>query len=310
VADRPAELVDHPARGLAAQWGSYLQHDRRRSAHTVRAYVATAHRLIDFLGSYRGEAVAPAVLTSLASADLRAFLAQRRGEGLGAASAARELSGVRAFLRYAAEQQGSHAQLPRTRAPKRPRTLPRPAAPEDAIGLAEDAAAAASAPWIGARDLAILLLLYGAGLRVAEALSLTARSLPIGATIRVTGKRAKTRIVPVVPAVREAIEEYVRLCPYPLSGDAPLFVGARGGPLNPDLVRRSVAAARKRLGLPDTLTPHALRHSFATHLLARGADLRALQELLGHASLSSTQIYTAVDAARLLDVYRHAHPRA
>ncbi len=178
------------------------------------------------------------------------------------------------------------------------------------MNLAEDAAGAASEPWIGARDLAILLLLYGAGLRVAEALSLTGRSLPMGTTLRVTGKRAKTRIVPIVPAVRQAIEDYVRQCPHPVSGDAPLFVGARGGPLNPDLVRRSVAAARRRLGLPDSLTPHALRHSFATHLLARGADLRALQELLGHASLSSTQIYTAVDAARLLDVYRHAHPRA
>ena len=176
--------------------------------------------------------------------------------------------------------------------------------------LAENAADAASAPWIGARDLAILLLLYGAGLRVAEAMSLTARVLPIGSTLRVTGKRSKTRIVPVVPAVREAIENYVRECPFPLVGDAPLFVGARGGRLNPDLVRRSVASARRRLGLPESLTPHALRHSFATHLLARGADLRALQELLGHASLSSTQIYTAVDAARLLDVYRHAHPRA
>jgi integrase/recombinase XerC len=178
------------------------------------------------------------------------------------------------------------------------------------MGLAENAAEAASAPWIGARDLAILLLLYGAGLRVAEALSLTARALPVGSTLRVTGKRSKTRVVPVVPAVREAIEDYARQCPWPLAGDAHLFVGARGGPLNPDLVRRAVAAARKRLGLPDSLTPHALRHSFATHLLARGADLRALQELLGHASLSSTQIYTAVDAARLLDVYRHAHPRA
>jgi integrase/recombinase XerC len=276
----------------------------------VRAYAATAHRLIAFLGRYRGEAIHPAELTSVEAADLRAFLADRRAGGLGAASAARELSGVRAFLRYAAEQQGVSAQLPRTRAPKRPRTLPRPAAPEEAMSLAENAAEAASAPWIGARDLAILLLLYGAGLRVAEALSFTAAVLPIGSTLRVTGKRAKTRIVPIVPAVREAIDDYVRQCPYPLSGGAPLFVGARGGPLNPDLVRRSVAAARRRLGLPDTLTPHALRHSFATHLLARGADLRSLQELLGHASLSSTQIYTAVDAARLLDVYRHAHPRA
>jgi len=309
VADAPAAL-NHPAAALAAQWASYLQHDRRQSKHTVRAYVATAHRLIDFLGRYRGEEVAPAGLIDLSAADLRAFLADRRGQGLGASSAARELSGVRAFLIYAAEQQDRQSQLPRTRAPRRPRTLPRPAAPEEAMGLAENAAEAASQPWIGARDLAVLLLLYGAGLRVAEALSLTASVLPIGQTLRVTGKRAKTRIVPVVPVVREAIEDYVRQCPYPLGGSALLFVGARGGPLNPDLVRRSVAAARRRLGLPDTLTPHALRHSFATHLLARGADLRSLQELLGHASLSSTQIYTAVDAARLLDVYRHAHPRA
>ena len=300
----------HPASELAARWSGHLQHDRRRSPHTVRAYVATAHRLIDFLGRYRAEEVGPAQLLDLSAADLRAFLARRRAEGLGASSAARELSGVRAFLRYAAAQAGSHAAIPRTRAPKRPRTLPRPAAPAEALELAANAAEAATQEWIGARDLAILLLLYGGGLRVAEALSLTGRALPIGATLRVTGKRSKTRIVPVVAAVRDAIELYVRQCPYPIRGDAHLFVGARGGPLNPDLVRRAVAAARRRLGLPETLTPHALRHSFATHLLARGADLRSLQELLGHASLSSTQIYTAVDAARLLDVYRHAHPRA
>ena len=310
MADGLPNLDPAGAGALAARWASYLQHDRRRSAHTVRAYVATAHRLIAFLSRHHGEATSLSTLGALTAADLRAFLAQRRAEGLGSSSAARELSGVRAFLRYAADQDGRVAALPRTRGPKRPRTLPRPASPEDATALADAAAAAASAPWIGARDLAILLLLYGAGLRVAEALALTSRSMPIGATLRVTGKRAKTRIVPIVPAVREAIEAYARQCPYPVTGDVPLFVGARGGPLNPDLVRRAVAAARRRLGLPDTLTPHALRHSFATHLLARGADLRALQELLGHASLSSTQIYTAVDAARLLDVYRHAHPRA
>jgi len=309
VADDPASIV-HPAAALAARWASHLQHDRRRSPHTVRAYAATAHRLIEFLGRYRGELIEESALTQISAPDLRAFLADRRAAGLGASSAARELSGVRAFLRYAAEQQGGPAQLPRTRAPKRPRTLPRPGAPSDVLDLAENAADAASEPWIGARDLAILLLLYGAGLRVAEAMSLRASVLPIGATLRVTGKRSKTRVVPIVPAARDAIDDYVRQCPYPLKDDVPLFVGARGGPLNPDLVRRAVAAARKRLGLPDTLTPHALRHSFATHLLAGGADLRALQELLGHASLSSTQIYTAVDAARLLDVYRHAHPRA
>ena len=299
MADRPAPFTDElsdaqPARALAERWGSYLQHDRRRSPHTVRAYVATAHRFVDFLGRHRGEQIGRFALLALNASDLRAFLADRRAGGLGASSAARELSAVRAFLNYAAEQQGETAQLPRTRAPKRPRTLPRPASPE----------------WIGARDLAILLLLYGAGLRVAEALSLTARVLPVGASIRVIGKRSKSRVVPIVPAVAQAIEDYARLCPFALSGETPLFVGARGGPLNGDLVRRAVRSARQRLGLPDSLTPHALRHSFATHLLARGADLRALQELLGHASLSSTQIYTAVDAARLLDVYRHAHPRA
>jgi integrase/recombinase XerC len=302
--------LPHPASALAAQWASHLAHDLRRSPHTVRAYVGTAHRLIHFLGQYRGERIQPVTLVDVSAADLRAFLAARRNSGLGAASAARELSGVRAFLTYAAEQQGRASNVPRTRAPRRPKTLPRPAAPDEAIALAEDAGAFASEPWIGARDLAILLLLYGSGLRVSEALSLTARDLPIGEAIRVTGKRSKTRIVPVVKAVREAIGDYVRQCPYAIADDSPLFLGARGGPLSADLVRRAVRAARVRLGLPDTLTPHALRHSFATHLLARGADLRSLQELLGHASLSSTQIYTKVDAAHLLDVYRHAHPRA
>ncbi|WP_037499968.1 tyrosine recombinase XerC [Sphingomonas jaspsi] len=310
MASEPLSENGHPARDLAARWGGYLAHDRRRSPHTVRAYVATAHRFIDFLGRYRGEEIGRFGLLSMHAADLRAFLADRRGEGLGASSAAREMSAVRAFLTYAAEQADSPAQLPRTRAPKRPRTLPRPASPDDAMALAKEAGDGAANDWLGARDMAILLLLYGAGLRVAEAMSLTAKCLPLGQAIRVTGKRAKTRIVPIVPAVKQAIEDYVALCPYPISGDSPLFVGAKGGPLNPDLVRRAVSGARHRLGLPDSLTPHALRHSFATHLLARGADLRSLQELLGHASLSSTQIYTDVDAARLLDVYRHAHPRA
>lgn len=303
-------MTDDSARTLIERWADHLLHDRRRSKHTGRAYAATAHRLIEFLGSYRGEAINEAALLTINSQDLRAFLAERRRQGLGAASAARELSAVRNFLSYAAEQQGQLPQLPRTRAPRRPRTLPRPVAPDEAMSLAEDASEAASEAWIGARDLSILLLLYGAGLRVAEALSLTGGIRPIGQALRVTGKRSKTRVVPIVPAIREAIEEYVRVCPWPIERDGPLFIGARGGPLNPDLVRRAVAASRKRLGLPDSLTPHALRHSFATHLLARGADLRTLQELLGHASLSSTQIYTAVDAARLLDVYRHAHPRA
>jgi len=299
-----------PATALAARWSRHLQFDRRRSLHTVRAYVATAHRFIVFLSKYRGELLGRYGLLNLQAVELRAFLADRRGEGLGPSSAAREMSAVRAFLRFAAEEEGNLPQLPRTRSPKRPRTLPRPASPADALALAEEAGEGADLPWVGARDLAILLLLYGSGLRVGEALSLRARIVPLGPALRVTGKRGKTRVVPVLPAVKEAIANYVAECPWPLIGDAPLFVGAKGGPLNPDVVRRAVRVARQRLGLADSLTPHALRHSFATHLLAGGADLRSLQELLGHASLSSTQIYTEVDAARLLDVYRHAHPRA
>jgi integrase/recombinase XerC len=181
-------------------------------------------------------------------------------------------------------------------------------APADAIALAHDAADAAAAPWLAARDLAVLLLLYGAGLRVGEAMALTAGSF--GETIAVTGKGGKARVVPLLPVVARAIDEYRRLCPWPLAPGAPLFRGAKGGPLSADIVRRAVREARGRLGLPARTSPHALRHSFATHLLARGADLRQLQELLGHASLSSTQIYTGVDAAHLLDVYRAAHPRA
>lgn len=311
MVDRPSDELGlgHPAHALAVRWASHLSHDRRRSPHTVRAYIATAHRFLDFLGRHRGEDIGRFALLMVPAADLRAFLADRRAGGLGPSSAARELSAVKAFLAFAAEDAGNVPQMPRTRAPKRPRTLPRPASPADAVALAEEAGSSAEG-WAGARDLAILLLLYGSGLRIAEALSLTAAVLPVGRTLRVTGKRGKTRVVPVLEAVQEAIAAYVAACPYPLAGSSPLFVGARGGPLNADLVRRSVRAARRRLGLPDSLTPHALRHSFATHLLAGGADLRSLQELLGHASLSSTQIYTQVDAAQLLDVYRHAHPRA
>lgn len=307
--EQPIEGKD-AAKALAVRWSRHLSFDRRRSVHTVRAYVATAHRLIEFLIRYRGEAVGRYALMTLAAVDLRAFLADRRAHGLGPSSAAREMSAVRAFLRFAAEEEGNLPQLPRTRTPKRPRTLPRPASPSDALALADEAADGASLPWVGARDLAILLLLYGSGLRVSEALSLKARMLPLGAALRVTGKRSKTRVVPILPAVRDAVAAYVATCPWPLKGDTHLFLGVKGGPLNADLVRRAVRKARVSLGLADSVTPHALRHSFATHLLAGGADLRSLQELLGHASLSSTQIYTEVDAARLLDVYRHAHPRA
>lgn len=291
---------------LPAAWASHLARDRRRSPHTVRAYQATAERLVRFLAGHWGGPVDAAALAQASAADLRAYLAQRRGEGLGNASAARELSAVRGFLRFV----GGEGAAPRLKGPRVKKGVPRPVSPDEAVALAEDVADEAREAWIGARDWAVLMLLYGAGLRIGEAVGLTARILPLGATLSVTGKRDKTRIVPLLPQVREAIEAYVALCPWPLKRDEPLFRGAKGGPLSPALIRRAVQGARGRLGLGERTTPHALRHSFATHLLGRGADLRALQELLGHASLSSTQIYTQVDAAHLLDVYRNAHPRA
>lgn len=299
------------AHALVARWGEWLNVNRRRSAHTTRAYVATAHRFIEFLQGHLGDAVTLAALGAVSVQDVRAFLGSRRGNGLANASAARELSAVRAFYDWLADEgHASRGLLDGLRSPKVQRRVPRPVAPADAMALADDVGDTASAPWIAARDAAVLLLLYGGGLRISEALSLTGGALPLGEVLTVTGKRAKTRMVPLLAPVRTAIEDYVAQCPWPMGRDLPLFRGARGGPLAADLIRRSVRIARAQLGLPDTATPHALRHSFATHLLARGADLRSLQELLGHASLSSTQIYTAVDAAHLLDVYRNAHPRA
>jgi integrase/recombinase XerC len=288
---------------LSATWSDHLRHDRRRSLHTVRAYVASAERLSAFLAEHQG---GPPDFAKIEAADLRAFLARRRMDGIGNASAARELSAVRGFIAFAAGEDA----VPRLKGPRVKKGLPRPISPAEAISLAEDVSEQANEPWIAARDWAILMLLYGAGLRISEALNLPGKLLPLGKVMSVTGKRDKMRMVPLLDPVRDAVEAYAAICPYAVSGDTPLFRGSRGGPLNPAIIRRSVRAARTRLGLNERTTPHALRHSFATHLLAGGADLRSLQELLGHASLSSTQIYTAVDTAYLLDVYRNAHPRA
>ena len=292
---------------LIAEYTAFLTDNRRMSPHSVRAYLATAERLIAFLGEHLGEAADRPALGKLTAADLRAFLAHRRGDGLTNRSTARELSAIRHFLRFAL---GDEATLPVLKGPRVQRSLPRPVSPDDVIALAEDVSQGAREGWIGARDWAVLLLLYGSGLRISEATALTGAALPLGTTLRVTGKRNKTRIVPLLEQVKTAIEDYISVCPYLQARDEPLFKGSRGGPLSPALIRRAVQGARGRLGLSDRTTPHALRHSFATHLLAGGADLRSLQELLGHASLSSTQIYTAVDTAMLLDEYLNAHPRA
>jgi integrase/recombinase XerC len=292
---------------LLEAWHDHLALARRRSPHTVRAYGATAARLLAALP----EPQSWATLAALEVADVRTQLAARRADGIGNVSAARELSALKAFLAFARTQTGDAASPPpRLRGPRIKKGLPRPVTPDDAVNLAAMVADEGSQPWMGARDRAVLLLLYGAGLRIAEALALPASVLPLGDALTVTGKGGRQRVVPILPIVRAAVEAYAACVPYPLTRSEPLFRGAKGGPLAQGMIQRAVARARVVLGLPATATPHALRHSFATHLLGAGADLRSLQELLGHASLSSTQIYTKVDAATLLDVYRNAHPRA
>lgn len=290
---------------ILAAWHAHLAQGRRRSPHTVRAYAATAARLMDALGDPDW-----ATLARLDATALRAQLARRRADGLTNASAARELSALKGFIRFAREQAGmTDPAPPRMRGPRVKKGIPRPVTPDDAVNLAAAVGEEPEEAWIGARDRAVLLLLYGAGMRIAEALSLTGAALPLGEVLIVTGKGAKQRAVPILPLVRDAVADYAAKCPWPLSREAALFRGAKGGPLSQGMVQKAMARARIVLGLPPSATPHALRHSFATHLLGAGADLRSLQELLGHASLGSTQIYTKVDAATLLDVYRNAHPR-
>lgn len=287
-------------------WHDHLALARRRSPHTVRAYGATAARLLDVLP----DELSWSALARLDAAALRTQLAARRAEGIGNVSAARELSALKAFIAFAREQAGEpDPAAPRLRGPRIKKGLPRPVTPDEAVNLAETVAEQAHEEWIAARDRAVLLLLYGAGLRIAEALALPASALPLGESLTITGKGSRQRVVALVPVVRTAVADYAARCPWPLAKNQPLFRGAKGGPLSQGMVQKAMARARVLLGLPPTATPHALRHSFATHLLGAGADLRSLQELLGHASLSSTQIYTKVDAATLLDVYRKAHPR-
>ncbi len=298
----------------AGLWLESLAGERRASRHTLDGYARDVAGFLFFLAEHLGETPDAPALIALEPADLRAYLARRRNEGLTSRSLLRALAAIRNFLRFL-EKRG----LAKTdffgavRPPKKPHSLPKALSVADARDLIdpEQRAGESREPWVLARDAAVLALLYGAGLRISEALSISHGDAPIGARDRVTilGKGGKTRTVPVIEPVRRAIEDYLATCPYDLSG-GPLFVGARGGPLSPRIVQLAVQRLRGGLGLPDSATPHALRHSFATHLLGRGGDLRTIQELLGHASLSTTQIYTAVDRKRLLDAYKSAHPRA
>lgn len=293
-------------------WLDHLSDERRLSDKTLVAYERDLRQFLRFLTDHLGGAPGLAEIADLKPSDFRAFMARRRKQGVESRSLARGLAGIRSFLRFL-ERRGevNAAASSAVRPPRQPRSLPKPVSARDALEVTGGEHGMESAPWVEARNAAVLTLLYGCGLRLAEALSLTASTAPRRGTktLRITGKGGKQREVPVLPAVGEAIEAYLKLCPHAISGNGPLFVGVRGGPLNPRLVQLAMARMRGALGLPDTATPHALRHSFATHLLAGGGDLRTIQELLGHASLSSTQIYTQIDSARLLQAYDQAHPR-
>ena len=300
---------------LLVAWLAYLGQERRLALKTLEAYGRDARQFVDFLSVRLGRAPSGADYAAMKPADLRAFLALRRAEGIDARSLQRALSALRGLAKYGERTGAGRASaFSALRSPKAGRRLPRPLAPDDARAMADvdTRAGEAREAWVLARDAAVLALCYGAGLRISEALSIRRGDAPIGAVdeVRITGKGGKTRGAPVISAVRAAVEAYVALCPWILKPDGPLFVGARGGELSPRIVQYAMARMRGALGLPDTATPHALRHSFATHLLARGGDLRTIQELLGHASLSTTQVYTAVDEGRLAAAYKAAHPRA
>lgn len=280
------------------------------SRHTLAAYDRDVERFLEFLTDYRGAKASERILARLTPADIRAFITRRRADGLSSRSVRRALSAVRSFFRFLSRENVLENSAPRAvRGPRIPKNLPRPLSEEDASRTLEEAGRHDVA-WLGARDLALVTLLYGAGLRISEALSLHRADAPFGETLAIAGKRGKERIVPVLSVVRDAVNRYVAAIPFAGARDLPLFLSRRGKPMSPREAQALMQRLRGQLGLPERTTPHALRHSFATHLLSNGGDLRAVQELLGHASLSSTQVYTDVDTKRLMDVYEKAHPRA
>ncbi len=281
------------------------------SENTVAAYQGDVAEFLSFITVHKGSPTGLKALERIGVSDMRAWMAQTRQSGVGARSLARKLSSVKGFYRWLAKREGfDPTAILSTRAPKFQKKLPRPLAADTAGQMLDSVALQSAKPWVAARDVAVLTLLYGCGLRISEALGLTGRDVPLPNVLRILGKGKKERLVPVLQVARDAIEDYLRQSPHSVEADAPLFRGVRGGALGPRAIQKAMERTRLQMGLPASATPHAMRHSFATHLLSAGGDLRAIQELLGHASLSTTQAYTAVDTARLMDVYNQAHPKA
>jgi integrase/recombinase XerC len=305
-----AGLISPAARDCLEIWLKHLAAIDGVAENTVEAYRRDVLGYLAFLSEHFGEATGLGPLKSVKPTDMRAWMAHERGRGVSARSMARQLSAVKTFYRWFAEREGFEpTAILATRSPKFQKKLPRPLAEDAARAMIDTVEAQPSKSWIAARDMAVVTLLYGCGLRISEALGLKGRDAPLPEVLRIKGKGGKERIVPVIEAARTAVARYAAALPYQLEPDEALFKGARGGPLSPRLIAKAMETARHQLGLPATATPHAMRHSFATHLLEAGGDLRAIQELLGHASLSTTQAYTAVDTARLMQVYADAHPR-
>ncbi|MGF6173208.1 tyrosine recombinase XerC [Ensifer sp. 4252] len=306
-------VIGHPDLLAERQrWLQGLLQERRLSDNTVDAYERDTRQFLTFLTGHLAGPPRLSDISTLRPADLRGFLAQRRKGGAGARTLGRGLAGLRSFLRYL-ERSGlaNAAGAAAVRSPKQPKSLPKPLTDREALNVVTTDAQLAEEPWVAARNAAVLTLLYGCGLRISEALDLTPDDFAgAPSSLRITGKGGKTRIVPLMTVAREAVATYLKLCPYHAGADEPMFRGTRGAKLQPAIIQREMQKLRGALGLPDTATPHALRHSFATHLLAGGGDLRTIQELLGHASLSTTQVYTGVDSTRLLEIYDRAHPRA
>lgn len=303
-------MISDGAQNALQGFLNHMRALRGASDNTIQAYNRDLIGFLGFMTVHIGAAQGISALARVGTRDMRSWIASERGHGTSSRSIARKLSAVKSFYRWLSEREGFDATpVLSTRAPKFQAKLPRPLSVDAAKDVIDLMDVQSNTPWINARDQAVVTLLYGCGLRISEALSLTGSDVPLGATLVIVGKGGKERIVPVIAPARQAVSAYITAAPFDFPADAPLFRGARGGPLNARQVQKVVASVRMQLGLPASVTPHAMRHSFATHLLNAGGDLRAIQELLGHASLSTTQAYTAVDAARLMEVYHRAHPK-